>query len=60
VRHHVVGPEDGVARIVVEQGVEIARPSRINVAVHTDEAGAPSRVEVGGEAVTVIEGEVRL
>ncbi len=60
VRYGIVTGEQGAARIAVEQGVEIARPSRINVTVHTDDRGEPYRVEVGGEAVTVIEGEVRL
>jgi trans-2,3-dihydro-3-hydroxyanthranilate isomerase len=60
VQHGIVRPQAHAAHIVVEQGIEIGRPSRIAVTVTTDAGGAPARVEVGGEAVTVIEGEVRL
>jgi trans-2,3-dihydro-3-hydroxyanthranilate isomerase len=61
VHHHVAPLKNGQARIVVEQGIEIDRPSRINVTVLATE-GDPAvlTVEVGGTAVTVIEGHVRL
>lgn len=59
VRHGLLQPRDGVARLVVEQGVEIGRPSRIEVTVAA--AGRDvTEVRVGGQAVTVIAGEVRL
>lgn len=60
VHHGIVRAEGHIAHVLVEQGIEIGRPSRIAVTVKTDAAGAPAAVEVGGEAVTVIEGEVRL
>lgn len=60
VRHGIVAPTDGVARIVVEQGIEIGRPSRITVEVTCAPDGAIQTVRVGGQAVTFIEGEVRL
>jgi trans-2,3-dihydro-3-hydroxyanthranilate isomerase len=44
---------------VIEQGLEIHRPSRITVTVR-HEAGIPTLVKVGGEAVTVLEGELIL
>lgn len=61
VQHGVVAMEDGEAHVVVEQGLEIDRPSLINVTVYQDTSDAGGlRVEVGGTAVTVIEGTVRL
>lgn len=60
VRHGVVTPADGMARVVVEQGLEIGRPSRIDVSVVVGATGEISEVRVGGGAVTIIEGEVRL
>ncbi len=59
VRHGVVTPVDGRATIVVDQGLEVGRPSRIHVTVDGN-ADSITRVQVGGQAVTVIEGEVRL
>ncbi len=58
--HALVRPHDGVATVVVEQGLEIDRPSRIAVEVTVGNGGEITAVRVGGEAVTVISGEVRL
>lgn len=44
----------GCARIVIAQGVEMGRPSRIDAALEGD------RVRVGGEAVVLVEGTLRL
>lgn len=60
VRHGLVTPADGTARLVVVQGVEIGRPSRIEVEVTGETGGAITRVRVGGAAVRVITGEVAL
>ncbi len=60
VHHGIVSPSDGAARVVVEQGIEIGRASRIDVRIATTPEGAVSEVQVGGQAVTFIEGEVRL
>ncbi len=60
VRHGLVAPTGRSARIVVEQGLEIARPSRINVEVDVAPDGTITEVRVGGQAITVIEGEVTL
>ena len=60
VHHQAVEVGRGCAEIVVEQGIEIGRPSRIAVTVAVQQDGAIAEVRVGGEAVTVIEGEVRL
>lgn len=57
--HGLAEMHGAVATIVVEQGMEIGRPSRIHVEVEAPD-GRPGAVRVGGEAVTVIEGEVRL
>jgi trans-2,3-dihydro-3-hydroxyanthranilate isomerase len=46
-------------RIVVEQGYEMRRPSTIYVEVDTDDSG-PVGVRVGGKAVEVAEGTLRL
>lgn len=58
--HNLIRPHSGVATIVIEQGVEIARPSRIHVEVVVGNGGEITEARVGGEAVTVISGEVRL
>lgn len=58
--HAQVRPHDGVARITVEQGIEINRPSMIHVEIAVGNGGEITAVRVGGEAVTVITGEVRL
>jgi len=58
--HNVVRPHSGVANIVVEQGIEIGRPSRIDVEITVGNGGEITEVRVGGTAVTVMEGEVRL
>lgn len=58
--HNLARPHDGVARVVVEQGIEIGRPSVIEVHIHVGNGGEITEVRVGGEAVTVISGEVRL
>jgi len=58
--HQVIRPHGGVARIVIEQGIEIRRPSRIQVEISVGNGGEITEVRVGGEAVTVIEAEVHL
>jgi predicted PhzF superfamily epimerase YddE/YHI9 len=46
--------------VIVEQGIEIGRASRIDVEVTCSPDGAITAVRVGGQAITIIEGEVRL
>lgn len=60
VRHgKLASDERGEARVRVEQGVEMGRPSRIEVAVES--GGDTVRdVRVGGEALVVAEGELIL
>jgi len=58
VAHGVFGDRDP-ALFVIEQGLEIQRPSRITVTVHHTE-GTPTIVKVGGSAVTVLNGEIIL
>ena len=60
VHHGAIDTALGSAQVIVEQGLEIGRPSRIVVTVAVQRDGAIEEVRVGGEAVTVIEGEVRL
>jgi trans-2,3-dihydro-3-hydroxyanthranilate isomerase len=57
--HRRVRPEDGDYDIVVEQGVEMGRPSRINVQLIC-RGNTLEGVEIGGEAVVVSEGRLRL
>lgn len=60
VRHQFMRPDaDGETRIRIEQGIEMGRPSRITVVV-IGEADDIGEVRVGGEAVTVAEGELFL
>jgi len=47
------------AYILVEQGYEMGRPSSIHVEVDADEQG-PTEVRVGGQAVEVADGKLRL
>lgn len=51
------GLGDGDYRWVVEQGFEMARPSRIHVAARVDK-GAVSSVSIGGEGVFVQRGRI--
>lgn len=58
VAHGVFGSRSPVS-FVIEQGLEVQRPSRIVVTVQ-QENGAPTIVKVGGTAVTVLNGEITL
>jgi trans-2,3-dihydro-3-hydroxyanthranilate isomerase len=60
VRRGGAATRDGVARFVFEQGVEIGRPSRIEVRVTVDDRGDVTGVYVGGSAIRVITGDVML
>jgi trans-2,3-dihydro-3-hydroxyanthranilate isomerase len=58
VTHGVVNPgDDGWARIEMEQGVEMGRPSQMSVEVLRKD-GTVTYVRVGGHAVLVARGEV--
>ena len=57
VKHGLVEAKP-TARILVEQGYEMGRPSAIHVEVDADESG-PKEVRVGGKAVEVAEGNLR-
>ena len=58
-QHQLECDERGEARVHVVQGVEMGRPSRIEVAVSCP-SGDIEDVRVGGEAVVVSEGEFQL
>ncbi|KPJ96473.1 MAG: hypothetical protein AMS18_00805 [Gemmatimonas sp. SG8_17] len=60
VQRGVVQARNGVATVVVEQGIEIGRPSRIDVEISVGELAEIHEVRVGGQAVTVIRGEVQV
>jgi trans-2,3-dihydro-3-hydroxyanthranilate isomerase len=60
VRYGIVEPVGGVATIAVEQGLEIERPSRIDVEISVSESKEITEVRVGGKAITIIAGEVSL
>ena len=51
--------ERGVARFQAEQGDCLGRPGRLQVELHVAD-GRPARVRVGGRAVTVLRGTLRL
>lgn len=60
VRHGKLTPDaHGEARVHIEQGVEMGRPSRIEVTVESS-GGEVRDVRVGGEAVVVVEAELIL
>ena len=50
---------DGITRYVIAQGVEMGRPSRLEIAVET-RAGAVAAIRVGGGAVLVSEGTIEV
>jgi len=58
VAHGIFGTKSPVS-FVIEQGLEIQRPSRIVVIVQQAD-GIPTIVKVGGSAVTVLNGEIIL
>jgi PhzF family phenazine biosynthesis protein len=58
-RNDVVAPVEGVIAYVGEQGDGIGRPGRVHVRLQTADAELDS-VEVGGTAVTVLEGVMQL
>lgn len=58
---HGVFPEgkDGITRIVVEQGIEIGRPGRVEVEIERDDEEFVG-VRAGGRAVLTLEGRLRI
>jgi trans-2,3-dihydro-3-hydroxyanthranilate isomerase len=56
---HGILPRDRKS-LVVDQGVEMGRPSRMFVEVERDGSGMPTTVRVGGTTVTVITGTIQL
>lgn len=57
--HHFDGLPEGKHALVIEQGVEMGRPSLIHL--HIDCAGADvSHVRIGGEAVRIAEGKLMI
>jgi len=52
-------PADGITRYVLAQGLEIGRPSRLEVEVEK-QAGRVAAVRVGGSAVLVSEGTIEV
>lgn len=57
VHYGVAQPENGVARFVIEQGIDMGRPSRIEAEVEGT-AGRVSVVRIGGAAIEVLKGEM--
>ena len=55
----VLRAEGGIARFTAEQGDGLGRPGRLRIELSL-EGGRPARVRVGGEAVTVLTGTLRL
>lgn len=60
VHNGIIRPENGTAEIVVEQGIEMGRPSIIEVSVDVGIGAIITEVRVGGKAITIIKGEVTL
>lgn len=58
VRHGVLRPRAGLARLTHAQGRHLHRPGRIEVEVRVGRGGDPELVRVGGPAVEVLRGEV--
>ncbi|MBI2543674.1 MAG: PhzF family phenazine biosynthesis protein [Candidatus Rokubacteria bacterium] len=51
--------DGGVARFQAEQGDSLGRPGRLDVELYVAD-GRPARVRVGGRAVTVLSGSLRV
>ncbi|HEX9989127.1 MAG TPA: PhzF family phenazine biosynthesis protein [Chloroflexia bacterium] len=58
-RHGLVSPEGGTAKIVSEQGIEMGRPSFIHIEIE-EEGGEIKRVRVGGQCHYMGEGRFDL
>ena len=56
--HGVLDAAESPARLTIEQGIEMGRPSRLHVEV-AHAGGVPTTVRVGGNAVTVARGKLR-
>lgn len=56
----LAGTRSRTFRVVIEQGVEVGRPSRLVAEVDFGPEGAPDQVRVAGSVVPVIEGWVTL
>ena len=56
----LVPTRDDTYCVVIEQGTEVGRPSRLTAAADFDPDGAPVEVRVTGSVVPVIEGWVTL
>jgi trans-2,3-dihydro-3-hydroxyanthranilate isomerase len=56
----LVPTRDATFTVVIEQGTEVGRPSRLTAAADFDPDGAPVEVRVTGSVVPVIEGWVTL
>jgi trans-2,3-dihydro-3-hydroxyanthranilate isomerase len=56
---HGVLPRDRTS-FIIDQGVEMGRPSRIWVEVGRDGSGVPNSIRVGGTTVPVISGTIQL
>jgi trans-2,3-dihydro-3-hydroxyanthranilate isomerase len=57
--HRFDGTPDGQTRLVIEQGFEMGRPSHITLELQVL-AGALKGVRIGGHAVGVLEGRIRV
>jgi trans-2,3-dihydro-3-hydroxyanthranilate isomerase len=57
--HHFDGLLDGHHARIIEQGVEMGRPSKIHLHIDVDK-GAVSRARIGGEAIRVAQGHLFL
>lgn len=56
----LAGTQDAGRRLIIEQGIEIGRPSRLEVSVAFDAAGAPAGVRLSGRVVPILAGTVSL
>jgi predicted PhzF superfamily epimerase YddE/YHI9 len=59
VEQGLVGKSDGLIEMIGEQGDVIGRPGRVRVEVQV-ENGEPNSVTIVGNAVTVVEGALKI
>ena len=57
--HHFDGPPDGHHPLLIEQGVEMGRPSFIHLHIDVQE-GAIAKARIGGQAIRLAEGVIEI
>jgi PhzF family phenazine biosynthesis protein len=60
VRHHLLEPQDGIARFTGHQGQQVQRPGLLQVSIKVNAEGEPVSASIAGHAVTVFQTRIEL